>query len=189
MFWTESSKRPMNAFEITPEIIAEYDAAPLRYAQRHVSDAELARDLVQETWAAAIRAAERFEGRAAPKTWLTAILRRKIADHHRRKKRSVSFEEHHAPPTLPPSRERLDDLKALAVVEHELPALPRREREAVTLIDVHGLERGDAAGEMGISRGALRVLLHRGRARLKAAIVEAERLAGSLAAPDAFEPA
>jgi RNA polymerase sigma-70 factor (ECF subfamily) len=165
---------------IDADLIALHQSALLAYASRRVREPELARDLVQETWAAAISAAPRFEGRAAVRTWLTAILRRKIVDHHRRSRPSVAFEEHHAPPTLPPQRERLDDLAALRVIDTELPALPRREREAVTLCDVEGFSRDDAADSMGVSRGALRVLLHRGRAKLKNALLEAERLAGSL---------
>ena len=168
---------------IDADLIALHQPALLSYAARHVREPELARDLVQETWAAAITAADRFEGRAAVRTWLTAILRRKIADHHRRRRPSVSFEEHHAEPTLPPQRERLDDLAALRVIDVELPALPRREREAVTLCDVEGISRDDAADSMGVTRGALRVLLHRGRAKLKEALLEAERLAGTFA-PD-----
>lgn len=171
----------MNTLHIDSDLIALHQPALLAYAQRRVREPELAQDLVQETWAAAISAADRFEGRAAVRTWLTAILRRKIADHHRRRRPSVAFEEHHAPPTLPPARERLDDLAALRVIGTELPTLPRREREAVTLCDVEGVSRDDAADSMGVTRGALRVLLHRGRAKLKDALLEAERLAGSLA--------
>ncbi len=175
----------MTQLRIDAQTIDLYDPMLLRYALGKVREPELARDLVQETWAAAIVAAERFEGRSSPRTWLTAILRRKIADHHRRRRTSVSFEEYHAEPTLPPARERLDDLAALRVIDSELPALPRREREAVTLCDVEGVSRDDAAGEMGVTRGALRVLLHRGRAKLKSAILEAERLAETLTGGDA----
>ena len=162
----------MSTLKIDARLIADYQPALLAYARRRVRDPDIAHDLVQDTWAAAIRAAPRYEGRASPKTWLTAILRRKIADHHRRKRPAVSFEEHLAPPTMPPSRERIDDLRAAEFVRDRLPELPTREREAVTLIDVRGVDREDAAGEMGVSRGALRVLLHRGRAKLKAALEE-----------------
>ena len=42
-------------------------------------------DLVQEALVAAIKAFERFQGRSSIKTWLIAILKRKIVDHYRRK--------------------------------------------------------------------------------------------------------
>ena len=46
--------------------------------------------------------------------------------------------------------------------------------------DLLRASRDAAADSMGVTRGALRVLLHRGRAKLKEALYEAERLAGSL---------
>ena len=94
--WGAGASAMNSTLVIDADLIALHQPALLSYAARHVREPELARDLVQETWAAAITAADRFEGRAAVRTWLTAILRRKIADHHRRRRPSVSFEEHHA---------------------------------------------------------------------------------------------
>ena len=56
-----------------------------RYALSRVADTETAKDLVQEALVAAIKAFERFQGRSSIKTWLIAILKRKIVDHYRRK--------------------------------------------------------------------------------------------------------
>ncbi len=55
-----------------------------RYALSRVSDQETAQDLVQEALVAAIQAFERFQGRSSIKTWLIAILKRKIVDYYRR---------------------------------------------------------------------------------------------------------
>jgi RNA polymerase sigma-70 factor (ECF subfamily) len=55
-----------------------------RYALARVADPETAQDLVQEALVAAIQALERFQGRSSIKTWLIAILKRKIVDHYRR---------------------------------------------------------------------------------------------------------
>ena len=55
-----------------------------RYALARVADPETAQDLVQEALVAAIQAFERFQGRSSIKTWLIAILKRKIVDHYRR---------------------------------------------------------------------------------------------------------
>jgi len=46
---------------------------------------ELAEDLVQETFLAAVKAKETFKGNSSEKTWLTAILKNKIIDHYRKK--------------------------------------------------------------------------------------------------------
>src|SRR5271165_5801811 len=49
-----------------------------------VRDPLVAEDLVQETFLAALKARERFSGRASDRTWLVGILRHKIYDHLRR---------------------------------------------------------------------------------------------------------
>ncbi|MCF0056255.1 sigma-70 family RNA polymerase sigma factor [Dyadobacter sp. CY356] len=55
------------------------------YAVSRVNDEELARDLVQETFLAALERIKTFEGRSSERTWLTAILRNKIIDVYRKK--------------------------------------------------------------------------------------------------------
>lgn len=55
------------------------------YAITRVNDEELARDLVQETFLAALEKAEKFEGRSSESTWLIAILKNKIIDVYRKK--------------------------------------------------------------------------------------------------------
>jgi RNA polymerase sigma-70 factor (ECF subfamily) len=56
-----------------------------RYALSRVGDTETAEDLVQEALVGAIKAFERFQGRSSVKTWLIAILKRKIVDYYRRR--------------------------------------------------------------------------------------------------------
>jgi RNA polymerase sigma-70 factor (TIGR02943 family) len=55
------------------------------YTRARVHDEEQARDLVQETFLAALEKINTFEGRSSERTWLTAILRNKIIDHYRKK--------------------------------------------------------------------------------------------------------
>lgn len=54
-----------------------------RYARLRVRADSVAEDLVQETFLAALRNQDQFEGRANVRTWLTSILRNKIFDHYR----------------------------------------------------------------------------------------------------------
>jgi RNA polymerase sigma-70 factor (ECF subfamily) len=63
--------------------VDDHGDALFRYALRRVSAADLAADLVQETFLAGLRSLERFEGRSAGRSWLIAILRRKNSDHYR----------------------------------------------------------------------------------------------------------
>jgi RNA polymerase sigma-70 factor (TIGR02943 family) len=55
------------------------------YALPRINDEEQARDLVQETFLAALEKVKTFEGRSSERTWLTAILRNKIIDVYRKK--------------------------------------------------------------------------------------------------------
>jgi RNA polymerase sigma-70 factor (TIGR02943 family) len=59
------------------------------YASFRINDEELARDLVQETFLAALERKGKFEGRCSEKTWLTAILKNKVIDVYR--SRSSAF--------------------------------------------------------------------------------------------------
>lgn len=62
-----------------------YADALYAYAVARVDDTELAKDFVQDTFLAAIKGIESFEGKSAIKTWLISILKRKIIDYYRQK--------------------------------------------------------------------------------------------------------
>jgi len=65
------------------------------YAYTRLNDDELARDLVQETFLAALEKTEKFEGRSSERTWLIAILKNKVIDMYRKKSSGLgnSFEK------------------------------------------------------------------------------------------------
>src|ERR1035438_3067859 len=65
------------------------------YAIRRLNDEELAGDLVQETFLAALEKTEKFEGRSSERTWLIAILKNKVIDVYRKKSSGLgnSFEK------------------------------------------------------------------------------------------------
>ncbi|GAB2987930.1 RNA polymerase factor sigma-70 [Mucilaginibacter puniceus] len=56
-----------------------------RYTLSRINDEDQARDLVQETFLAALERVDKFEGKSTERTWLTAILRNKIVDVYRKK--------------------------------------------------------------------------------------------------------
>jgi RNA polymerase sigma-70 factor (TIGR02943 family) len=65
--------------------VVKYADYLYRYAITRVNDEESAKDLVQETFLAALERVEKFEGRSSEQTWLTAILKNKIIDVYRKK--------------------------------------------------------------------------------------------------------
>lgn len=65
--------------------VANYAAYLYTYTIKRVDDEEIAKDLVQETFLAALERLATFEGRSSERTWLTAILKHKIIDLYRKK--------------------------------------------------------------------------------------------------------
>jgi RNA polymerase sigma-70 factor (ECF subfamily) len=61
-----------------------------RFALSRVKDSDVAEDLVQETFLAALRSRESFKDRSTVRTWLIAILKHKIVDYIRKKIREPS---------------------------------------------------------------------------------------------------
>ena len=75
----------METHQLHPETwVDQYADYLFNYAVARVSDAELAKDLVQETFFAGLKSAKNFKGTAAERTWLIAILKRKVIDHYRK---------------------------------------------------------------------------------------------------------
>jgi len=64
-----------------------------RYALARVQSTSVAEDLVQETFLAALKGLPAFQGRSAPKTWLTAILKHKTIDHFRKSARETTSDQ------------------------------------------------------------------------------------------------
>ncbi len=65
--------------------VSNYSDYLFRYAITRLNDQEQARDLVQETFLAALEKLEQFKGVSSEKTWLTAIIKNKIIDVYRKK--------------------------------------------------------------------------------------------------------
>ncbi|HWR82000.1 MAG TPA: sigma-70 family RNA polymerase sigma factor [Candidatus Deferrimicrobium sp.] len=66
------------------------------YALARLRDRQVAEDVVQETFLAALKSRRTFAGDSSERTWLTGILKHKIADSLRR-----TFREHAADPDEP----------------------------------------------------------------------------------------
>ena len=65
------------------------------------------------------------------------------------------------------SDERLDAATWVPILKSALDELPPRQRQVVMLRDVEGLSHDEACAVLGISVGNQRILLHRGRSRLR----------------------
>ena len=54
------------------------------YTISRINNHDLAKDLVQDTFFAGLKAKDNFQGKATERTWLISILKRKIIDHYRK---------------------------------------------------------------------------------------------------------
>jgi len=171
-------------------LVDRYGPSLLRLAQLYVSSRSVAEEVVQETWLAVVTGIERFEGRSSLKTWLFRILTNKAKTKGVRERRTLPFssfagdgdEQDTAVPadrfardghwTSPPRgvpEERLLAGEGRAVIEAAIGALPENQRAVITLRDVEGLSAEEACNVLGLSETNQRVLLHRARAKVRAA--------------------
>jgi len=75
-----------DSYQLNPHHwVKDYADYLYAYAIRRINNEELAKDLVQETFLAALEKVDKFEGKSSERTWLTAILKNKIIDVYRKK--------------------------------------------------------------------------------------------------------
>ncbi len=167
-------------------LVERYHPAMIRLARTFVPSRAVAEEVVQETWLGLVRGIHRFEGRSSLKTWLFRILVNRARSAGQRERRT-SRPEWKRQPSVDPSRfgpdgrwtdpppdwtDEVDDrLAAHETVEHlrsMLDRLPDTQRQVVLMRDVEGLNAGEVCEVLHISEANQRVLLHRGRARLRA---------------------
>jgi RNA polymerase sigma-70 factor (ECF subfamily) len=167
------------------ELVRRYQPRLLRLAELTVGSPAVAQEATQDTWLAVVRGVDRFEGRSSFKTWLFRILlnRAKTARHKEaragRPEDAIDerFDASGAWATPPePWADRVDDrllAEKLAGRVHDLlPLLPDAQREVVVLRDVEGLSAAEVVHLVGLTDVNQRVLLHRGRARLRSLLAD-----------------
>lgn len=190
------------------ELVTAWSPALRRHARRFVRSEALAEEVVQETWLGVLRGLRRFEGRSSLKTWIFTILTNRARTRGSREARclplSALLDPDRGLPSEPdrfigrgawaepPFQSRLPGAESLAhtretlaVVEQALSQLPARQQAVVRMRDIEGLDAASTCSVMRISEANQRVLLHRGRSRLRAALraheQQVEREAGGLA--------
>jgi RNA polymerase sigma-70 factor (ECF subfamily) len=152
--------------------IASLEPVLHAYAMRAVGDRDAAHELVQETLVAVLSGRAAFAGRSRLRTWAIGILTHKVMDLFRARRRSSehvddsSLEDLAEPIAHRPDRV-LARRESISVLEAGLRELPEQERLAILLIDVEGFDRDEACAQLAITANHLRVLLHRGRHRLR----------------------
>lgn len=175
------------AFQI---LVEQFHPSMVRLARTYAASDAVAQEVAQDTWLAVLEGIGRFEGRSSFTTWMFRILvnRAKSAGERERRVLSIDVDE----PAVDPSRfdgkgcwsdppvpwtERIDDRLAAAstveLIREAIGALPMQQRQVVLLQDVEQIEATAVCEILSIEDGHRRVLLHRGRSRVRQ-IVEAQ---------------
>lgn len=179
------------------ELLAKHHSALVRLARAFVGDEATAEEVAQETWLAMIHGLSRFEGRSSLKTWLFQILTNRARTRARRDARVVAV------PSLgeEPVRDEDDPLSGrfnrrggwatspgawsvdpehelmyrhlLTLTQQTIDALPEAQRAVVVMRDLQGMTAADVCGALEITESNQRVLLHRARTTIRAAVERA----------------
>lgn len=175
-------------------LVNRYHGMLLRLALAYVPSRAVAEEVLQETWQAVIENIDRFEGRSSLKTWIFRILANRARTRGERERRTVPFssldaegaEESAVDPArftangtwaVPPRRWDPQTPEKLVLraetretIEKAIETLPPMQRAVVTLRDVAGWSAEEVCNVLELSETNQRVLLHRARSRLRAAL-------------------
>jgi RNA polymerase sigma-70 factor (ECF subfamily) len=169
--------------ELRPERwVDEHADALFRYALRKVATHEIAEECVQETLVAALGARERFRGQASERTWLTAILKRKIADHYRTTMRQSDTLTEDAPENMcfrasgkwkPKPRgwhidaDIFEQEELRAALRLCLSRLPAHMQSAFLLRELHHIDSKTCSDSLGVTPTNLTTMVYRARLLLR----------------------
>jgi RNA polymerase sigma-70 factor (ECF subfamily) len=181
------------------QLVDEWSPTMLRFARSFVDSAQSAEDVVQDTWLGMLSGLARFEGRSSLRTWTFSILVRRAMTRGAREARTLAWSsldsregpsaedrfadpaaEHPLPWTsidVPSHWDTVPENVALSrevlyQLDQALSGLPPRQRKVVSMRDVCGMTADEVCATLNISPQNQRVLLHRARAVLRAALAD-----------------
>ena len=180
------------------ELVDRHGPALHRVARMYCTES-VAEEVVQETWIGVLSGLDRFEGRASLRTWIFRILANIARTRGEREHRQIPFSAFADPsadagPAVDPERFNppgtewgnhwishprhwdevpemvTESAETLEVARRAIDALPPAQREVITLRDVDGWSSDEVCESLGLSAVNQRVLLHRARSRVRAAL-------------------
>jgi RNA polymerase sigma-70 factor (ECF subfamily) len=183
------------AFE---SLVEAYHGRMMAVARTYVNTRAVAEEVVQETWVGVLRGLDGFEGRSSLKTWILRILANVAMTRGGREARSVPFSslapQDELEPAVEPGRFRqpgevlaggwyqfpndwgslpetqLLGHESLDVAKHAIGELPPSQRRVIAMRDIAGYGPEETCEALEISAGNQRVLLHRARSHVRAAL-------------------
>lgn len=181
----EGDGKRMTVHQLHPESwVDSYADYLFNYAVGRVSDSETAKDLVQETFFAGLKSAKNFKGDAAERTWLIAILKRKVIDHYRKinsKKGKAEvrmsyssgtdsdgdwLEEQVADPFSSFENDAIENEELGLAIQDCISKLPKKQSLVFKMKTIQGMSTEDICNELDINPSNLWVMIHRARTAL-----------------------
>src|SRR3954447_1130421 len=183
------------AFE---ELVAQHYRAMLSLALSFVRTRAIAEEVVQEAWLGVLKGSDRFQGRSSLRTWILRIVSNIAKTKGVREARSVPFaslaSDDEGGAAVDPDRFRgptdgfpghwwaypsdwralpeqaLHEQETLDAVTAAIDELPPAQRTVITMRDMVGCTPEEVCAALDVSDGNQRVLLHRARSRVRAAL-------------------
>jgi RNA polymerase sigma-70 factor (ECF subfamily) len=178
-------------------LVREYHPSLVRVARMYVSSQAAAEEVAGETWLAVVNGLPRFEGRSSLRTWIFRILTNIAKTRAKRDGRTLPFSALQDPARVPepavdadrfldPDHPRWpghwaarpepwpeDALLAAETRERlaeAIEALPATQRAVISLRDIEGWTSEEVRNALDLSETNQRVLLHRARSKVRAAL-------------------
>ena len=169
-------------------LFRQHNAAMVRVAQGICASRAVAEEIAQEAWLSVLQNIARFEGRSSLGGWIFSILIKEARKRARVEGRGVWFDGEQENTladgfdgrgqwkNMPElweeiTPERILGAKtALEVVTVAIDALPAAQKAVLILRSQQGLEPAEICAVLEISEGNMRVLLHRARLAVRAAL-------------------
>lgn len=155
------------------------------YTISRINNHDLAKDLVQDTFFAGLKAKDNFQGKASERTWLISILKRKIIDHYRKINsakgkaevkmnfysdgdREGEWIEERVPNSWKTKVEKdIENRELGEAIEKCIDDLPEKYAMVFRMKTIQQFETEEICKELDITSSNLWVIIHRARTQLR----------------------
>jgi len=177
------------------QLVERHHRAMIHVARCHVESEAVAEEVAQDVWAIVLGTLDGWEGRGTLRSWIFRIVANQARDRGKRESRTVPFsaleaaaedgavdadlfhpQDHadfaggfcQAPADW--QTDRLESREMLGRIQEAIDGLPPMQRTVITLRDVVGCGADETCAELQVSGANQRVLLHRARRKVRAAL-------------------
>lgn len=169
--------------------VESYGDVLFHYAKSRVFNHTIAEDLVQETFLSGFKGKDGFQGKSSEKTWLIAILKRKIIDYFRKASRTKEinvlddeeyfhkdgifkgfWDEENAPlewETI--ENVELESEEIMNILNESLKKLPPRMASVFSMIAIEGHTTNEVCEYLNLTPSNMWVIMHRAKLQLREA--------------------